>query len=272
MMNRSIAVAALLGLGCGGGGDPLERPEDIAGWANAASALGVYTHAHQPLGLANGAFEYPDPACPTSEDDGATLVITGGCTDSSERTFDGEVTVERGDGSWTLTFDSFGDDRFGGMARVSGTFTVTEAGEDRYSFEADLDRDGGIESRTRYSGTVAGGYDTATVWNGSGTVSREGIVINSGAVDAVTVDQRRDDDVCAGEGLSGTTTMTSDEHTVVITYDGDTACDEDDAARWSLDGEDQGLVTGVTCAAGGPAGAAAGLAVLLVAFSLRRRR
>lgn len=263
-------MAALLTTGCGGGGDPLERPEDIAGWANAASALGVYTSAHEPLGLANGAFAYPDPACPASEDDGTTLVITGGCTDSSERTFDGEVTVARGEGRWTLTFDAFGDDRFGGMARVSGTFTVVEEGQDLYSFAADLDGDGGIETRTRYSGTVAGGYQTTTVWNGSGTIAREGITINSGAVDAETVDQRRDDDVCPGEGLSGTTSMTSDEHTVVIAYDGETDCDEDDAARWSLDGEDQGLVSGVTCSAGGSAGATGALLLLLLALWLRR--
>jgi len=270
-MTRFPAVL-LLALGCGGGGDPLEDVDHIAGWANSSSAFGVYSLAHEPLGVANQAFSFEDPSCPATSDDGTTAIITGGCEDSEGRTWAGEVTVLRRAGGWSLTFDGFGDDRFDGMARVTGTFEFDEEGEDFYSFEADFDRDGGIESHTLYSGTVEGGYQGATVWNGSGQVSRDGIVINSGSVDAETVDQIRDNEVCPGEGVSGSTTMTSPEHVVVITYDGDTDCDEDDAARWALDGEDQGLVTGVTCSAGGPAGAGAGLLLFLLAASLRRRR
>ena len=272
MMTRFIATAAVLLMGCKGGGDPLEEPGDIAGWANSASAFGVYSVAHEPLAFSNDAFSFADPDCPATSDDGTTVVITGGCTDSEDRAWDGEVEVVRRDDGWSLTFDGFGDDRFNGMARVSGTFEMDELGEDMHSFDADFDRDGGIESHTTYSGTVAGGYEGPTVWSGSGTVTRDGITINSGTVEAETVDQLRDDEVCPGEGVSGTTTMISDEHTVVITYDGDTACDDDDAARWSLDGEDQGLVKGVTCSAGGPASAASALLVLLLALPLRRRR
>lgn len=272
MMTRAIPAAALLALGCGGGGDPLENDDDVAGWANASSALGVYTLAHEPLAFANEAFDFNDPDCPTISDDGTTVVITGRCEDSEGRTWAGEVTVLRREGGWSLTLDVFGDDRFGGMARTTGSFEVDEEGEGFHSFEADLDRDGGIETRIVYSGTVEGGYQGPTVWNGSGRVSRDGVVINSGSVDAETVDQLRDNEICPGQGISGTTIMTSDAHTVVISYDGDTDCDEDDAARWSRDGEDQGLVTGVTCAAGGPAGAFAGLLVLLVAAALRRGR
>ncbi len=270
MMKRSIAAAALLLVGCKASGDPLERPEDIAGWANNASALGVYSLAHEPLGFANDAYSFADPDCPATTDDGTTVVIIGGCTDSDGRAWDGEVEVVRRDGGWSLSFDGFGDDRFGGMARVTGSFEMDEVEPDLHSFDADLDRDGGIESRVVYSGTVEGGYEGATVWNGSGNVSRNGITINSGAVDAETVDQVRDGEACPGEGLSGTTTMISDEHTVVINYDGDTDCDDDDAARWSLDGEDQGLVKGVTCTAGGPAGAASALLLLLLLALLRR--
>lgn len=274
MRLRSLAVAAgLLSAGCAAeGGDPLERPEDIAGWVNEASALGVYSNAHEPLGVANGAFTYVDPACPATADDGTLFVVTGDCQDARGRTWAGEVTVTRGEGSWRLDFDGFGDDRFGGMAALSGSFTIEEQGEDLHAFEADLERDGGIVTRIRYSGTVAGGYDRETVWNGAGTVTRRGVTINSGSVHAETVDQRRDDEVCAGEGLSGTTSMTSEEHTVVVTYDGATDCDDDDAARWSLDGADQGLVTGVTCSAAGPAGTGPALLLLLALALLTPRR
>ena len=273
MVTRRMAAAILLlSLGCGGGGDPLENADEVAGWANSASALGVYTLAHEPLGFANDAFAFADPECPATSDDGTTVVITGGCEDTDGRTWDGEVTVVREESSWRLTFDAFGDDRIGGMARVSGRFDIDEQAEDLHAFEADLERDGGIESSIVYSGTVAGGYDGPTVWNGSGSVSRDGITINSGAVEAETVDQVRDNELCPGEGVSGTTTMTSDEHTVVVSYDGDTDCDDDDAARWSRDGEDQGLVTGVTCSAGGPAGLSAAFLVLAIALPLRRRR
>ncbi len=272
MVTRLISVAALVAVGCGGGGDPLESSDDVAGWANSASALGVYTLAHEPLGFANGAFTFADPDCPATSDDDTTVIITGGCEDSQGRAWDGEVAVARRAGGWSLTFDGFGDDRFGGMARVTGSFEVDQQSDDLHAFDADLQRDGGIETRILYSGTVAGGYDGPTVWNGSGSVSRDGVTINSGAVDAETVDQVRDDEVCPGEGVSGTTIMTSDSHTVVISYDGDTDCDDDDAARWSLDGEDQGLVTGVTCSTGGPAATGSAFLVLIAAAALRRRR
>lgn len=269
MVTRLIP-AALLAAACGGGGDPFEDGDDVAGWANAASAVGVFTIAHEPLGLANGAYGFPDPACPAADDDGTTLVLTGGCEDSSGRGWEGQVTVLRREDGWSLTFDGFGDDRFGGMARVTGTFEIDRVAEDLHSFEADVDRDGGVETRIVYSGTVAGGYEGPTVWNGAGRVSRDGVTIHSGAVDAETVDQVRDDDACPGEGMSGTTTMSSDEHTVVISYDGETDCDQEDAARWSLDGEDQGLVEGVTCAAGGSAGGAPALLVLVALLRARR--
>ena len=270
-MTRSLA-ALLLALGCGGGGDPLEDAQHIAGWANSSSAFGVYTMAHEPLAFANQAFSFNDPSCPATSDDGTTVVITGGCEDSEGRAWAGEVTVQRRDGGWDLDLHGFGDDRFGGMARTSGRFEFNELGETAYSFLAYLDRDGGIESHISYNGRVEGGYQGPTVWNGRGSVSRDGVVINSGEIDAETVDQVRDDELCPGEGVSGTTTMVSSAHTVVISYDGETDCDEDDAARWSLDGEDKGLVTGVTCSAGGPAGAGAALLVFLLAASLPRRR
>ena len=66
------------------------------------------------------------------------------------------------------------------------------------AFTVDISTAGGIENRTVYGGTVAGGYDGPTVWNGSGTIERNALVIHSGRVEATTVDQRRD----SGQGIA----------------------------------------------------------------------
>jgi len=76
--------------------------------------------------------------------------------------------------------------------------------------------------------------------------------------------------VCAGQGASGTTKLTSNGHEVVIAYDGATDCDADAAAHWSRDGEDMGVIKGISCSTGG--GAGFGLIGVALAFVLRRRR
>jgi hypothetical protein len=277
------ACAAVLLAACGGDQDPLESPEMIAGWANAASALGVFSLGHEPLSFADGQSSFPDPACPATSDDGTTVTITGNdCVDSDGTIWLGSATVVRtGAGDRSLAVDGYGKtgdpDIF---SVVTGTFEVTEIGADLHEFVVDVGEHGGVASAILYTGTVQGTYGARTRWNGSGSVARSGGAIINGAVDATTVDQLRDDAACSLESLSGTTTMVSPEHTVVITYDGDTDCDDDNSARWSLDGVDQGLVTGVVCAIGRPgrgasSGAGAGLLLLALAclgVTLRGRR
>jgi MYXO-CTERM domain-containing protein len=229
----------------------------------------VFAIGYEPLGFADGAHQFADPACPITSDDGTTATIRGGCTDSKGTTWAGTATVVRDGNARHITFDSYGNDAFGGMERTSGNFDVIEADPVR-TFDVDVHRVGGIETTISYSGTVTGAYQGRTVWNGSGHISRDGITINSGSIDAVTVDEVRDDAVCAGQGASGTTTMTSDAHEVVIAYDGATDCDPDAAAHWTRDGKEMGTITGISCSTGG--GSGFGAIVFALALVLRRRR
>lgn len=268
---RVILVVIACALGCGG--DPLEEDKHIGGWATSASALGVFAIGYEPLAFTDGGYQFPDPSCPTHTDDGTTVVISGGCSASNDLTWTGSATVVRGaQGARTLTFSEFGNDAFGGETRTNGTFTITEMATDLHAFTVDVDRAGGLSSSITYSGTVRGGFQGPTTWNGNGTVSRSGQTINSGEVDATTVNQVRDSVICPGEPLSGTTTLTSDGHTVVITYDGATDCTDKHTARWSRDGKDMGTIEGITCATGRSSGTGFALVLLAVAFCCRRRR
>lgn len=253
--------------------DPLAKDKNVAGWANAASAFGVFSGVYDPIAFATGDSTFTDTACPATADDGTTAVITGGCRDSDGVQWEGTATVVRGAaGTLTVTLDGYGNDAFVGIVRKTGTVVVHELAPDRHSFDVDVTSDGGLTEVVEYSGTVAGDPAAATTWNGSGTISRDGDFFDGGTVEAITVDQLRDNSICAGEGISGRTTMTSDDHVVVIDYDGATDCDDHDAAHWSRDGEDQGTIEGVTCGAGSGAGGPGAVALIGLATWLARRR
>jgi hypothetical protein len=146
---------------------------------------------------------------------------------------------------------------------------VRETGTDTYEFTVSMVVEGGMTTTIEYEGTVSGDFDTPTTWNGSGQVIRDGVLPPTGTVDAVTDDQYFDD-VCP-EAASGTTTLQSEGHTAVITYDGATDCDDDAAALWSVDGDDRGTIEGVTCAVSTTAGPAALTPLLLLPLAFRRR-
>jgi hypothetical protein len=253
-----------------GGGDPLADEKDIAGWANSSSAMGAYEWVREPVAFADGEFTYEDAQCPTASDTGTTATVTGNCTDAKGRAWTGTASVDHGSSTRTVTLTDFGNDAFGGSVKATGTVTITEEAPDRHSFAIDLVGGGGITTTTKYNGTVVGTYDTPTTWNGSGSITRDGDFFNGGTVTATTVDQVRDNTRCPGEGFSGTTTITSDEHVAVITYDGSTACDPDHSARWTLDGEDQGTLAGVTCSAGGSGTGWVALALAALLLTSRR--
>lgn len=48
----------------GFGKDPLESAEQIAGWANTASALGVWARGHELIAFADGEAAFADLGCP----------------------------------------------------------------------------------------------------------------------------------------------------------------------------------------------------------------
>lgn len=268
---RAPIALVLLLAGCG---DSRIDAEDASTWANTGSALGVYTHLHIPVAFAVSEHTFVDPVCPTTTDDGTTVTITGGCTDSEGTRFEGSVTITRVDGprDLDLSFDGYGSGE-GDIALNTGMASVRQTGTDSYEYEVDLVNDGGVTVDITYSGTVSGNYGQATVWNGMGVVTRTGIVPPTGTAGVETVDQLVDDSICSGQSSSGETTIEVDGHRIVITYDGETDCDENHAARWSLDGKDQGLVEGITCAVtsgGGRTGAV--ILFMLALLGLRRRR
>jgi hypothetical protein len=225
------------------------EPQDVATWANTGSALGVYTHLHTPVGFTLGEASFVDPTCPMTDDDGTTVTITGGCTDSDGQRYEGEITITRVDGprDLELSFSNYGhgEDEIG---HISGTASVSPLDGSAYSYGVDLVNEGfGVTVDIDYSGTIVGDFGQPTLFSGSGTVIRKGFA-PTGTAEVSTVDQLVDDAVCSGQSVSGETTIEIDGQVIVVTYDGETDCDEEQAARWSLDGKDQGLVEGITCA------------------------
>lgn len=271
---RLVPLALVLALAACHEPDSVD-PEDAAVWANTGSALGIYTHLHTPVGFTLGEASFVDPSCPMTDDDGTTVTITGGCTDSDGQRFEGEVTITRVDGprDLDLSFSGYGSGD-GQIAHNTGTASVRQLDGSAYSYDVELVNEGGVTVDIDYSGTIVGDFGQPTTFNGSGTVTRTGFAPTGTAV-VSTVDQLVDDAVCSGQSVSGETTIEVDDHVIVVTYDGETDCDEDQAARWSLDGKDQGLVEGITCAvssSGGPAGTVLCVLMLLGLGRTRARR
>lgn len=262
----------MLALGCGSDKEfeskpPFRSEEDVKVWATSASAVGVYSHAYEVFGVADGQLTFADPACPVTSDDGTTLTISGGCTDGSDREWTGEATVTRDGDDRTLVLDGFnGND---------GTMNRRQTAPSMHEFDAELVI-GGVTTIT-YSGTVEGDYDTPTLFNGSGRIERDGFFPPTGAVEATTADQVVDDATCSGQPMSGSTTLHAEGDTAVITYDGATDCDPDQNARLSVNGKDRGLISGINCALSNPGTGRSSapwslLLLSLLAFGLRRTR
>lgn len=277
-MVRAGAIVALTVpiAGClstpGPSSDPLATESGVALWAITASAIGVLAGNHMPILVAGGAATFDDPACPIVTEEGDTLIVTGGCTDSRGVAWSGFARVERGEaGSLQAIYEGFGEARFGPKL-TTGTAEIDELDVDVHAFALDFVREGtDSEITIHYEGEVTGATGIPVVASGTGRfeLSQGG---GTEVVEAATVDEVTDGAIC-GTPLSGTTTMVSAEHTAVITYDGATDCDDMAAARWSLDGEDQGLLEGVTCSvAGGGGGLAAGTTLWLLVLAISRPR
>ncbi len=246
---------------------PFSNLDDVRVWANASSALGVYSNVYQVLAVADGHETFADAQCPVVADDGTTFTAVGDCTDSAERDWTGQATVERDGDDRKLTLDGFNGD--------TGVVTQHLVEPGLHEFTATLEL-GGVTS-IDYSGSVRGDYTGESVWNGSGQVKRQGFLAPNGEVHATTLDEIVADAVCSGQPASGSTTLESGQDTAVITYDGETDCDDDKNAQLSVNGKDRGMIDGISCAVhacgtgGGSRSAAVAIASVLGLGWFRRR-
>jgi MYXO-CTERM domain-containing protein len=269
MPSKHFVPIGVLMAACGGSEDPLAVDANITQWANSSSAMGAYEAGRESIAIFHGEGGFPDPACPVVIADADGASITGDCVDSDGESWVGSATVTLTGTTVRLELDGFGSDNVF-RPPTDGFVELVEVGVDEHTFDVDVTSRGGIVTTILYEGSVIGGYDGPTTWNGSGTVRKNGDFFDGGTITVETVDQVRDNDQCPGEGFSGTTTMSSLEHEVVITYDGDTDCDPDHSARWSRDGVDQGVIAGITCSSGGASGF--GMLLIGLGFVMRRRR
>src|SRR5215510_10449339 len=88
---NSLSLCLVVLVACTNG-DPPSENEHVAGWANASSALGVFSVGHEPIGFADGQAPVADPACPVTTDNGTTVTIQGGCMNSKGVTWAGTAT------------------------------------------------------------------------------------------------------------------------------------------------------------------------------------
>jgi hypothetical protein len=240
--------AGSAGEGGADSGGSLSEPEDIRTWANSVSSLGLYIHAYEPIAVADGEATLADPSCPVMTDDGETLELVGGCTSSDGVEWVGRATVVRStNGDRTLTYDGFGTITDATEETRTGEARVLFVDAMEHDFVLDLVHEGPVTTTVDYAGNVVGDYGTRTVWSGSGTVTREGTTSPVGTVEATTTEEVVDDAVCSGQPASGSTVIESASDTVVITYDGSTNCDAENAASYSLNGVPQGTISGIIC-------------------------
>lgn len=275
----SMLSMLLLG-GCGSSGEPfaakkddgtLANPDNVRNWANTASAIAVYANAYEPIAVADGAKSFDDPACPVTSDDGTTLGIEGGCTDVKGTSWVGKASVKRhANGDRELTLEAFGTTSGDASDTRSGEASIRRMDDGSRDFSMSMVHDGGSRLTMDYAGHVDGDYDARTVWSGSGTLKREGLLPPVGTVEVTTSAEVVDNDVC-GQPASGNTSLTDDAgNTVVVTYDGAIDCDGDQAATYTLNGASQGKITGIACTAAAGRTAPSGGALLVLAIAAAR--
>lgn len=285
------ALSVLLGA-CGSSSNPfealpgpdpasdssLENVDNVRIWVTSTSAFALYGHIYEPVAVADGEKTFADPTCPVTDDDGTTLTADGGCTDADGVEHVGKLTVKRSaNGDRNLTFEDYGTRKQGQNADTrNGDAHVRRIDDTNHDFSLSLVHDAGIRETIEYDGHVNGGYDGRSVWSGSGTVERDGLLPPVGSAEVSTNAEVVDNDVCSGQPVSGNTMVkNAAEDTVVVTYDGDVDCDDEQAATYTLNAEPRGKITGISCTATpgstGAGGALVALGLVGSSVVLRRR-
>jgi MYXO-CTERM domain-containing protein len=257
------------------------------------SAPMMFALAITPTGISSVGGEMA--TCPIRTESGGTVVLEGGCTDDQGREWFGRAVTPSNalpgvPTNGTITYEGFGSDQGSDCADrpdarsrtlADGTVTFTQtAASLRYDIDVVLTVSGVQDDCTETERQVALLYSgsmtqdgNAQIWEGSGSVGND----LAGRFDVRTDGERLDDDACNTEALSGTTTVTAGSDVAVITYDGATDCDPMSTATWTLNGVDQGTVTGVRCSAspgqrGSPALAIVAVLGAAIVWGVRRRR
>ncbi len=254
-----------------------------------ATAAGMMAFGTLHIAEVSNAKEQAANGCPSLTDDGAVMTLTAdGCTVATDNPFqrhgvarahytmvDGRQEIHR------VEFEEWGQEKqvdCAGTTRpsrsaITGSVETTEGSMTLSMFREvigmERERDGscsvGGVTVIRYSLTTREDANGRDVWNGSGTIGGR-----NGRAEFRTVDEVTHRDTCAHEPLSGQTIVRAGGHEAVVTYDGETACDQPGSANWTLDGQDQGATEIARCAVGGdPAGF---LPALIALLFVRRRR
>lgn len=299
-MRATLVLAFVLAASaCDGGGHAasvyallapgeLDAASAPAGW----SAPGLLRAAVAPSGLLDPPFAGDCPRVTAGE---LETTVEGGCTDAAGRTWHGRATLpsrsQGGLAGGAIVYEGFGVEgpsecrASGGRARVLHDGVVVTRGsmlDGELAFDIDVvstttgvlpdcaQSEAGVQLAVEYAGVRTLAPSGRETWWGSGIVASS----ERGRFDVRTEAEVIDDDVCASEGISGST-IVSGANEAVITYDGAVDCDPDGTVTWALDGQPLGEVRGVFCAAsaGRPAPAVVVLgSVAPAALWLARRR
>jgi MYXO-CTERM domain-containing protein len=256
-----------------------------------ASAPRLYMLAYTPIAVADARIQISGETCPAKTVNGDTTTYTGGCTDMDGKPWTG-TAVAVGAPSGMVTYTDFGGTgestcnatKYPSTFKYNGTITAVAAGTAELEITAEIIGPDETNNCVEHTGTFAidytlmqrrgthdadgdGDFDD-TYWSGSG---RYGDSID-GAVDAVTTEEKLEDEICNDEALAGDTVVTASGHAIKITYDGATDCDPESTVHWAYDGTDRGEISDVSCSAGGSPGSALVLVVAVGAVVRRRRR
>jgi MYXO-CTERM domain-containing protein len=259
-------------------------------WAS-ASAPQLYSLAYTPLLVADVRLQLSGETCPAKTVNGDTTTYTGGCTDMDGKPWTGTAT-QTGQPAGTIVYADFGGTgsstcntvEYPSTFKYNGTISPAQPGSAEIEVIAEItgpDETNGCAERTGtfaidYTLTLRRGTHDAdgdgdfddTYWSGTGRYGNS----FDGAVDAVTTEEKLEDELCNDEALAGDTTITSSGHAIRITYDGATDCDPESTVHWAYDGTDRGEISDVSCAAGGSPGSALVLVFAVGAVVRRRRR